>query len=425
MSSIFNALAARFARPRRSARHRGATRTWPPKRGAAPKLRQRPGVWLFSLVAFVATVTIASIPPRDALEPRPPADMPLTPPTQIVEMPDVNGALTRTVIPGAPVAGLTPAAESGISKVVRVRRGDTLAGILGELGLSRAEVQQLVAAHSEGRRLYRLLAGQELRVTLGPDDRLMRLVFPLSDNESLRFERGPEGFAGHKDVRQFDVRYAYVAGGIESSLFLDGQAAGLSDALIMQMVDIFGWDIDFAQDLRAGDSFAVIYEERVVDGEKVADGNIVAAEFINQDKVHRAMAHRDAKGNLQFYSQDGMSLRRAFLRSPVKFSRITSRFTTGRFHPILKRWRAHTGVDYGAPTGTPVMATASGRVIHVGSKGGYGNTVILTCHATAPGCVSAAMSTRAISWATSAAPAWRPVRTCTTNSRSTAATAIR
>lgn len=379
MPRIFNSLATPFVRLGSLLRPRGAARVWPPRRAAAvTRLRQRPGVWLFSLVALVATVTIASIPPRDALEPRPPTDMPLTPPTQIVEVPDLNGALTRTVIPGAPVQGTRHAlAEALTDKLVRVRRGDTLAGILEGLGLNHAEVQQLIGAHPEAKSMYRLRAGQELRVAVGVDGSLRRLDFPLSENESLRFERGAAGFEGFKDVRRYDSRYAYVAGGIESSLFLDGQAAGLSDTLIMQMVDIFGWDIDFAQDLRAGDSFAVIYEEKVVQGEKVADGNIVTAEFINQGKVYRAMAHRDDKGGLQFYSADGMSLRRAFLRSPVKFSRITSRFSSGRFHPILKTWRAHTGVDYGAPTGTPVMATASGRVIHVGAKGGYGNTVIL------------------------------------------------
>lgn len=139
----------------------------------------------------------------------------------------------------------------------------------------------------------------------------------------------------------------------------------------------FQWDIDFATDVRPGDSFSIIYDEFYIRGEKVKTGDIVAAEFINRGKKYRAVRYEDPKGNIDYYTPDGHSLKRRFSRTPVKFSRISSHFTLKRWHPILHRFKKHTGVDYAAPTGTPVKATSNGRVEFVGVKGGYGNAVIL------------------------------------------------
>ncbi|MEK7797167.1 MAG: M23 family metallopeptidase, partial [Pseudomonadota bacterium] len=152
--------------------------------------------------------------------------------------------------------------------------------------------------------------------------------------------------------------------------------AGLSEGLLLKLVEIFGWDIDFAQQLRRGDGFAVIYEEKFSQGQKIADGQILAAEFVNQGKTYRAIGFRDDRGRLEYHTPEGLSLRRPFLRTPVELSRISSRFAM-RFHPVLKTWRAHTGVDYAAPTGTPVRATATGRVTALGWNGGYGQAVTL------------------------------------------------
>ena len=150
----------------------------------------------------------------------------------------------------------------------------------------------------------------------------------------------------------------------------------------MKLAEIFGWDIDFALDLRRGDSFSVIHEEKYWHGRKTADEPILAAEFVNRGRVFRAIAFRDANGYSTYYTPEGMSVRRPFLRTPMEFSRITSRFSSGRFHPILKKWRAHKGVDYGAPVGTPVRATATGRVRSLGWNGGYGKRVVIRHNAT-------------------------------------------
>lgn len=181
--------------------------------------------------------------------------------------------------------------------------------------------------------------------------------------------------SGERQPGAYEARLARVAGIVEQSLFDDGQAAGLSDHLIMELADIFGWDIDFVVDLRRGDRFTVLYEEKYWRGQKVADGDILAAEFVNQGRTFRAIGHRAENGRMEYFSPDGLALRRAFLRTPVKFSRVSSTFSDARYHPILKRWRAHNGVDYDAPLGTPVRATASGRIAAIGWNGGYGNII--------------------------------------------------
>lgn len=208
----------------------------------------------------------------------------------------------------------------------------------------------------------RIAVGRRLLVGLQPEAALRALV--ASDTTP-------------KERPGYELRVARVAGTIDRSLFDDGQDAGLSDRLIMELAEIFGWDIDFVVDLRRGDSFVVLYEEKYWQGEKVADGNILAAEFINQGRAFRAIGFRSDDGQMEYYSPDGYSLKRDFLRTPVKFSRVSSLFSNSRYHPILKTWRAHHGVDYDAPIGTPVRATASGRITAVGWNGGYGNMIAI------------------------------------------------
>jgi murein DD-endopeptidase MepM/ murein hydrolase activator NlpD len=145
----------------------------------------------------------------------------------------------------------------------------------------------------------------------------------------------------------------------------------------MELANIFGWDIDFALDIRKGDRFTVLYEEMYVDGEDIGNGTILAAEFVNQGKRYHAVRYTDAGGKTDYYSLDGKSMRKAFLRTPVEFSRISSGFSLGRKHPILNKIRAHKGVDYAAATGTPIKVTGDGKIIFRGKKGGYGNTIIV------------------------------------------------
>jgi murein DD-endopeptidase MepM/ murein hydrolase activator NlpD len=174
-----------------------------------------------------------------------------------------------------------------------------------------------------------------------------------------------------------DVQWRQASAEIRSSLFGAADAAGLPDAVTLQLAEIFGGDIDFLRDLRQGDRFTVVYESRQVDGEVVAAGRVVAAEFVNGGKSFTAFLWRDADGRESYYALDGSPRRQAFLRSPLEFSRVTSGFSGARLHPILRVARAHLGTDYAAPAGTPVRATANGRVTFAGSQGGYGNVVHL------------------------------------------------
>jgi murein DD-endopeptidase MepM/ murein hydrolase activator NlpD len=173
----------------------------------------------------------------------------------------------------------------------------------------------------------------------------------------------------------YQARLAHVSGAIERSLFEAGLSIGLSDRQILTLAEIFGWDIDFALDVRAGDSFSVIYEKKYWLGRKIDDGPILAAEFVNNGRVYRAIGMRTNSGQLLYYAPNGRSLKQAFLRTPVKFSRVSSGYSDTRYHPILKLWRAHTGVDYAAPAGTPVRATAVGTVASISWNGGYGRTI--------------------------------------------------
>ncbi|MET0094196.1 MAG: peptidoglycan DD-metalloendopeptidase family protein, partial [Sedimenticola sp.] len=161
------------------------------------------------------------------------------------------------------------------------------------------------------------------------------------------------------------------------SLYQSAQRAGLDDSLIMELANIFGWDIDFALEIRSGDTFSLIYEEKYLDGDKYRNGAILAAEFINQGRVVRAVRYEDEHGDGSYFSPDGKSMRKAFLRAPVDFRRISSRFTRERYHPVLGKKRPHRGVDYAASTGTPIKAAGDGKVIYRGRKGGYGRTIII------------------------------------------------
>jgi murein DD-endopeptidase MepM/ murein hydrolase activator NlpD len=187
------------------------------------------------------------------------------------------------------------------------------------------------------------------------------------------------------DPAQIESRHAYVSGRIENSLFEDGQQAGLSDALILKLVEIFGWDIDFALGIQPGDTFAVIHEEKYWMGQKIGDGPILAAEFSNRGKLFHALGYKNKQGVTKYYELDGITKQKRFLRTPIEFSRISSRYTdtASRFHPILKIWTAHKGIDYAAPMGTPIRAIADGRITDsddiksLQGNGGYGNALVI------------------------------------------------
>lgn len=260
---------------------------------------------------------------------------------------------------------------------VEVGNGESLYYIFRKRKLNAGDLMLLLEAKPHGRQLERLMPGQVLEVTLDDSRSLVALDLKLDQTRTLKFFRHGGSFKSQLLEVPLERRTAHAAGQIEDSLFLAGQQAGLSNKVIMELVEIFAWDIDFALDIRRGDSFLVVFEELFKDGEKVGDGGILAAEFINKKERFRAVRYENPNGRASYFTPDGTSMRKAFLRTPVKFGRVSSRFNLKRRHPILHRIRAHRGVDYAAPPGTPVRATGDGKIIYVGRKGGYGRTVIL------------------------------------------------
>lgn len=258
-----------------------------------------------------------------------------------------------------------------------VEKGQALASIFKQQGLSPALLDKIVTSSPQAKALARIHPGQKLRFAFDTEDALQQLILERSRITRLEISRTENGFLAKEISRPVEKRFANATGIIESSLFVDGQKAGLSDAQIMELAKIFGWDIDFALEIREGDQFHVIFEEQYLDGEKLKNGPILAAEFVNRGNIYKAVRYTDEAGDIAYYDAQGHAKRRAFIRTPVKFARISSRFTRKRWHPVLKRWRSHKGVDYAAPTGTPVKATGNGKVVFRGKKGGYGNAVFL------------------------------------------------
>ncbi len=260
---------------------------------------------------------------------------------------------------------------------VKVKKGDTLSAIFKRHNLSSSSLYKIINSGKAAKQLTRIKPGQSFSIVLDEHNDITQLEFRINKVDTLLISRNDKGYTPEIQSKEIETRQQFTARIINNSLFYDGQKAGLNSALIMKLAHIFGWDVDFALDIRKGDSFAVLYEEQYVDGKKINSGDILSAEFVNQGKVFRAIRYTDASGHTDFYSEKGLSMRKAFLRTPVAFSRISSRFSTGRKHPVLNKIRAHKGVDYAASRGTPIKAVGDGKVIFKGRKGGYGRVIIL------------------------------------------------
>lgn len=290
---------------------------------------------------------------------------------------DLTRADEGTVAAQKLVSAEAARAALGLATVeVMVGAGDTLERIFRKLELSLTDLAQLRSLPDLRAKLDSLKPGEMLRFGV-KDDELVTLERKLSPSETLSVQRDDSGFATEVIVNPLERELRSTEGTIRSSLFQAAADAGLSDNTALRIANIFQWDIDFVLDIQPGDRFRVTYEKVSQDGEPLGEGDILAVEFVNQGKPYRAIRFQPDGGEPTYFTPDGKSLRKAFLRAPLEFTRVSSRFNLYRRHPVLNRIRAHRGVDYAAPIGTPVRAAGSGRVRFVGNKGGYGKVIEL------------------------------------------------
>ncbi|HSQ70325.1 MAG TPA: peptidoglycan DD-metalloendopeptidase family protein [Steroidobacteraceae bacterium] len=283
------------------------------------------------------------------------------------------------LVEAAPAAVTDDVLEPGPDSVeVTVQRNDTLDRIFRSAGIDAATIAELRNLPDARRALDLLRPGDIIRLE-HIDGVLQRLNRQISATLTLSISRQDQGYAISYIENPLEKEVVGHRASIESSLFEAGKRAGISGAVIMTLAnEIFGWDIDFALDIRRGDEFSVLYEQEFQDGEYVGDGRVLAAEFMNQGKRHRAVWFESADGEVHgYFTPEGESMRKAFLRAPLEFTRVSSVFNPKRRHPISGKVRAHKGIDYAARTGTPILAAGDGRVQFAGRKGGYGNAVIL------------------------------------------------
>ena len=260
-------------------------------------------------------------------------------------------------------------------QTVRIDAGQTLGGVFADLGLSASTMHRVLEVPEAKQMATRLRIGSELAFDIGPDGTLKGLRFDQDEQRRIQLAVTDDGIERQVIERPMERRVMVASGRITSSLFADGAKAGLGIGTMNEMVKALQYDIDFAQDLRVGDSFQVVYEELWREGERLRDGGIVAVNFINGGKPYTALRF-EHEGRVEYYDFEGRPLRKEFMRTPIEFARLSSRFGPRR-HPVLGRMRMHKGVDYAAPTGTPIFAAGDGRVKFAGWQNGFGRTIVL------------------------------------------------
>ncbi len=264
--------------------------------------------------------------------------------------------------------------ESYTWDTAKVKSGDSLAKILKRLGYSPRTTHELsIAKGKDSKLLQKINIGDQLHIAKDDSGKLVALNYPLNKTDTLYVNWNTDHYESHVETKTVEIRETTAHGIIKSNFWSAGIEAGLDDAQIINLANIFGWDIDFALDIRSGDSFHVVYENKYIDGEFIGAGKILAAEFVNQNEPFQAIRFTDG----EYYSATGKSMRKAFLRAPVNFRYISSNFKPKRFHPIQKKWKAHNGTDYRAKTGTPVVAAGNGKVIQSAYNKYNGNYVFI------------------------------------------------
>lgn len=260
--------------------------------------------------------------------------------------------------------------------IVKIKSGHSLSNIFKKHSLSHQDLYRIMQKGKTAKILRNLQPGRILEIESNTQGELYSLSYQINRLQSINVLRANDDFDIEIINKPVEKRTNFSEGLIQSSLFEAGKQAGLSDALVMDMAGIFGWDIDFALDIRQGDKFSILYEEQFIEGKRYQTGTVLAAEFTNKGKTFKAIRFTDNSGRTNYYTPSGLSMRKTFLRSPVDFRRISSRFGK-RKHPVLNRMRLHKGVDYAARRGTPIQSSGDGKVIFKGRKGGYGRVVIV------------------------------------------------
>ncbi|MGB5510292.1 MAG: peptidoglycan DD-metalloendopeptidase family protein [Woeseiaceae bacterium] len=290
----------------------------------------------------------------------------------IVGRDEADSALLATLQPVAPVE---PELQFD-TLILTVGRGDTMEKLFRRNNLDLGHLMAIAQLDEADKRFRKIKPGDVFEIT-HDNGQLIKMYSELNLTSALEIEKQDTGFAANVIERPIEVRKRHAYGVISTSLFESAAEANLSDKIIMNIAGIFAWDVDFVLDIRAGDNYYVQFEEIWQDGEYVTDGEIIAAEFNNNGRTIQAIRFKDDNNNSDYFTPEGNSVRKAFIRAPVDFTRISSKFNPNRRHPILNSIRAHRGVDYAAPRGTPIKASGDGKVIFRGNKSGYGKTVIL------------------------------------------------
>jgi murein DD-endopeptidase MepM/ murein hydrolase activator NlpD len=279
----------------------------------------------------------------------------------------------------AAAAGAVVIQQASVASFIEVvvGRNDTLDAIFRRMSLNKSDLAAIRALPGIRQSLDFLRPGDAIKLTHSDGD-IKELIRRVSETQTLDVVRQASGFEAKMIDNPTETRVRTATATIDSSLFQAAGAADISDGVALKLANVFAWDIDFVLDIREGDRFTAVYEQIYQNGKYLRDGEVLAAEFVNNGKTYRAVRFVGDSGSIGYYTPTGLAMRKAFLRAPVDFTRVSSAFNPHRQHPILNTIRGHMGTDYAAPTGTPVHAAGDGRVSFAGQRGGYGNAIVLT-----------------------------------------------